>query len=73
VIEALLRPGRFEVQVEVPPPRSLDQRVSILKVHTQNMHAAGRLLVNDPPAGTAASQHIQVRKPLLYRPWIETT
>ena len=55
---ALLRPGRFEVQVEVPPPRTLEQRVSILKVHTSNMHAAGRLLVSDPPEGTAAARHL---------------
>ena len=40
---ALLRPGRFEVQVEVPPPRTTEQRVSILKVHTHNMHQANRL------------------------------
>ena len=40
---ALLRPGRFEVQVEVPPPRNNEQRVSILKVHTRKMYDAGRL------------------------------
>lgn len=51
------------MQVEVPPPRSLDQRVSILKVHTSNMHEAGRLLVDDPPEGTAAFQQIQVSSP----------
>jgi ATP-dependent 26S proteasome regulatory subunit len=57
---ALLRPGRFEVQIEVPPPRTNDQRVSILKVHTSNMHQAGRLLVSDPPEGTAAARYLQV-------------
>jgi SpoVK/Ycf46/Vps4 family AAA+-type ATPase len=61
ITTALLRPGRFEVQVEVPPPRSLNQRVSILKVHTQNMHEAGRILVNDPPSGSAADRVLQVR------------
>ncbi|KAL7575275.1 hypothetical protein ACA910_001800 [Epithemia clementina (nom. ined.)] len=40
---ALLRPGRFEVQVEVPPPRTIEQRMSILRVHTQQMHHANRL------------------------------
>jgi SpoVK/Ycf46/Vps4 family AAA+-type ATPase len=58
---ALLRPGRFEVQVEVPPPKSVEQRVSILNVHTRNMHDAGRLLVSDPPAGTAAARYCEVR------------
>jgi SpoVK/Ycf46/Vps4 family AAA+-type ATPase len=53
---ALLRAGRFEVQIEVPPPRTVEQRVSILKVHTQHMQRAGRLLVRDAPAGSAAAQ-----------------
>jgi SpoVK/Ycf46/Vps4 family AAA+-type ATPase len=44
---ALLRPGRFEVQIEVPPPKTTEQRLSILKVHTKHMLAAGRLLVRD--------------------------
>jgi len=50
---ALLRPGRFEVQLEVPPPRSNDERVSILKVHTLGMFEAGRVLVKDASAGAA--------------------
>jgi vesicle-fusing ATPase len=54
---ALLRPGRFEVQVEVPPPSTQLQRISILKVHTTHMHRAGRLLVTDAPDGSAASKH----------------
>ncbi|KAL3914694.1 MAG: hypothetical protein SGILL_006001, partial [Bacillariaceae sp.] len=54
---ALLRPGRFEVQIEIPPPKTIDQRFSILKVHTKHMYFAGRLLVCDPPAGTAAADH----------------
>jgi len=53
---ALLRPGRFEVQVEVPPPRTAQQRISILKVHTRDMHKAGRLLVRDAPEGSAAAR-----------------
>lgn len=52
---ALLRPGRFEVQIEVPPPRTVEQRISILKVHTREMQEAGRLLVRDAPEGTAAA------------------
>eukprot|EP00545_Synedropsis_sp_CCMP1620_P011395 CAMPEP_0119023372 /NCGR_PEP_ID=MMETSP1176-20130426/29840_1 /TAXON_ID=265551 /ORGANISM="Synedropsis recta cf, Strain CCMP1620" /LENGTH=621 /DNA_ID=CAMNT_0006978445 /DNA_START=51 /DNA_END=1916 /DNA_ORIENTATION=+ len=51
---ALLRPGRFEVQIEVPPPRTQEQRVSILKVHMKTMFEAGRLLVRDARPGTAA-------------------
>ena len=51
---ALLRPGRFEVQIEVPPPRTTEQRVSILRVHTRHMHQAGRLLVKDAPTESAA-------------------
>ena len=58
---ALLRPGRFEVQVEVPPPKTVEQRVSILKVHTRNMYRAGRILVSDPPSGTAAAHFAEVR------------
>jgi SpoVK/Ycf46/Vps4 family AAA+-type ATPase len=54
---ALLRPGRFEVQIEVPLPRTVEQRLSILKVHTRHMHAAGRLLVRDAPEGCAASRY----------------
>lgn len=53
---ALLRPGRFEVQIEVPPPRTQAQRVSILKVHTKTMFEAGRLLVRDAPKGPAADR-----------------
>jgi SpoVK/Ycf46/Vps4 family AAA+-type ATPase len=56
---ALLRPGRFEVQVEVPPPKTAAQRISILKVHTKQMLDAGRLLVRDAPAGTAAAQYVE--------------
>jgi SpoVK/Ycf46/Vps4 family AAA+-type ATPase len=51
---ALLRPGRFEVQIEVPPPKTIEQRVSILRVHTRHMQETGRLLVRDAPIGTAA-------------------
>lgn len=57
---ALLRPGRFEVQIEVPPPRTVAQRVSILKVHTSRMYKAGRMLVCDAPQGTPASERLQV-------------
>mmetsp|Transcript_52056 Transcript_52056/g.125653 ORF Transcript_52056/g.125653 Transcript_52056/m.125653 type:complete len:679 (+) Transcript_52056:53-2089(+) len=55
---ALLRPGRFEVQIEIPPPRTIEQRVSILKVHTNSMYEAGRLEVVDPPQDTAAARHL---------------
>ena len=58
---ALLRPGRFEVQIEVPPPETVEQRVSILYVHMKNMFHAGRLLVADAPEGTAASRRLKVR------------
>jgi ATP-dependent Zn protease len=60
VITALLRPGRFEVQIEIPPPKTVAQRVSILKVHTKHMFVAGRLQVNDPPLGTAAAHNLEV-------------
>jgi vesicle-fusing ATPase len=53
---ALLRPGRFEVQVEVPPPGTNEQRRSILKVHTKHMYQAGRLFVRDAPDGSAAAR-----------------
>ncbi len=51
---ALLRAGRFEIQIEIPPPRSVEQRISILQVHTRAMYSSGRLLVRDPPEGTVA-------------------
>jgi hypothetical protein len=38
--------------------------VSILKVHTKNMNAAGRLLVRDPPQGTTAARHVEVSGPI---------
>jgi len=53
---ALLRPGRFEVQIEVPPPRTVEQRISILKVHTRDMYNAGRLLLRDAPEGSASAK-----------------
>ena len=56
---ALLRPGRFEVQVEVPKPRTNKQRKSILKVHMSNMFQAGRVLVSDPPQQTAAARMME--------------
>ncbi|KAG7338816.1 ATPase family associated with various cellular activities AAA [Nitzschia inconspicua] len=62
---ALLRPGRFEVQIEIPPPRTVEQRVSILKVHTKHMFDAGRLQVSDPPPGTAAAHHLESDEALL--------
>ena len=57
---ALLRPGRFEVQIEVPKPKTVSQRISILNVHMNNMYKAGRVLVHDAPSGTAASRRIDV-------------
>jgi vesicle-fusing ATPase len=56
---ALLRPGRFEVQIEVPKPKTVSQRVSILKVHTSLMFKSGRLYVRDAPGETAASKRLQ--------------
>jgi SpoVK/Ycf46/Vps4 family AAA+-type ATPase len=46
---ALLRPGRFEVQIEVPPPRTTPARMSVLNVHMNCMQEAGRLEVKDAP------------------------
>ncbi|KAL7445267.1 hypothetical protein ACHAXH_008244 [Discostella pseudostelligera] len=51
---ALMRPGRFEVQIEVPKPRTTEQRIEILRVHTDSMARNGRVLVKDAPHGTAA-------------------
>jgi len=53
---ALLRPGRFEVQIEVPPPSTAEQRESILKVHMGRMVERGRVLVQGTPAGSAADR-----------------
>ena len=86
---ALMRPGRFEVQIEgktahinisieagcvdvdekfshtsscilVPKPRTVEQRIAILKVHTGRMVKNGRVLVKDAPVGTAAWDWLQV-------------
>ncbi len=57
---ALLRPGRFEVQIEVPKPKTVAQRVSILKVHTERMMNSGRVLARDAPEGSAAWRRVQV-------------
>ena len=57
---ALLRPGRFEVQIEVPPPKSLQQRISILHVHMKHMNRHGRLLVRDAPPRTAGCVQLEV-------------
>ncbi|CAM9901125.1 unnamed protein product, partial [Scytosiphon promiscuus] len=39
---ALLRPGRFEVQVHIPGPDA-SGREAILRIHTRRMHRAGRI------------------------------
>lgn len=57
---ALLRPGRFEVQIEVPKPKTVTERVSILNVHMKNMYESGRVLVRDAPEATAASRRNDV-------------
>jgi len=46
---ALLRAGRFEVQIEVPPPKTVEQRIAILDIHMKSMFNASRLLVSDIP------------------------
>ena len=58
---ALMRPGRFEVQIEVPKPQTVEQRVSILKVHMGNMMKSGRVLVKDVGVGSAAWRRMQVQ------------
>lgn len=57
--DALLRAGRFEVQIEVPPPRTTEQRISILNVHMKHMYQSGRVLVSDAPIGTVAHQKLK--------------
>jgi len=58
---ALMRPGRFEVQINVPKPKTVEQRVAILKVHMSNMIKSGRVLVRDCPEGTPAWKHLQAK------------
>jgi len=57
---ALMRPGRFEVQIEVPPPQTVEQRIAILKVHCNSMVKNGRVLIKDAPINTAAWKRLQV-------------
>jgi ATP-dependent 26S proteasome regulatory subunit len=68
---ALLRPGRFEVQVEVPPPTTNEQRESILKVHTKHMQNSGRLFVSNAPDGSAAARQ-KTENLLSYEELLET-
>jgi vesicle-fusing ATPase len=68
---ALLRSGRFEVQVEVPPPGTNEQRKSILTVHTKHMYQAGRLFVRDAPDGSAAAR-LGTQSLLSYEELLET-
>ena len=56
---ALMRPDRFEVQIEVPKPRTVKQRVSILRVHMDHMLKNTRLLVRDAPKFTAAWERLE--------------
>ena len=56
---ALLRPGRFEVHIEVTKPKTKEARISILKVHLNSMLESGRLLVSDPPPSTAAARVLE--------------
>jgi len=57
---ALLRPGRFEVQIEVPKPRTNDQRISILNVHMNSMFEAGRVYVSDSPEGSPSTRRLNL-------------
>lgn len=59
-----MRPGRFEVQIEVPKPRTAEQRIEILRVHTDSMARNGRVVVKDAPQGTAAWSALQVSSSL---------
>jgi hypothetical protein len=52
-------PKRFEVQIEVPKPRTVEQRIAILKVHTESMVNNGRVLVKDAPYGSVAWNRLQ--------------
>ncbi|KAL7519704.1 hypothetical protein ACHAWX_004455 [Stephanocyclus meneghinianus] len=56
---ALMRPGRFEVKIEVPKPKTVEQRASILRVHTSSMMNSGRVLVRDAPVGSASWRQMQ--------------
>jgi len=47
------------VQINVPKPKTVAQRVAILKVHMENMIKSGRVLVRDCPEGTPAWKHLQ--------------
>ena len=51
---------RFEVQIKVPKPQKVGQRVSILKVHTKNMMRNERLLVAGAPVDTTAAKRLEV-------------
>ena len=44
----------------MPKPRTVEQRIAILKVHTGRMVKNGRVLVKDAPVGTAAWDWLQV-------------
>lgn len=68
---ALLRPGRFEVQIEVPPPKTKLQRKSILDVHMNRMHEAGRLQVRDAPKDGCISPQLAEQASMSYDELLE--
>lgn len=68
---ALLRPGRFEVQIEVPPPKTKLQRKSILNVHMNRMHEAGRLQVRDAPKDGCISPQLAEQASMSYDELLE--
>lgn len=47
------------MQIEVPKPKTVAQRVSILNVHMKSMFEAGRLFVKDAPLDTAARRRLE--------------
>ena len=57
---ALLRSGRFEVQIEVPKPRTNEQRISILNVYMNSMFQAGRVYVSDAPEGSPSTRRLNL-------------
>ena len=48
------------MHIEVPPPTTITQRVSILDVHMRKMYESGRIGVCDAPQGTVAAQRLKV-------------
>ncbi|KAL1504146.1 hypothetical protein AB1Y20_010555 [Prymnesium parvum] len=68
--EAVLRPGRLEVHVEVNKP-DMDGRVAILRIHAEKMRESGRLALDDGAIHTADECTLDRVDDATFDSWLE--